>query len=108
MANLIRLYQLFLQECQSEYREDVFKRYAKPFDQTVNEEHYELILENGFLIYTLILRYLQNKSDPVNNIDYDEFHKKKESFQTLTFIKELKKLGGSLFQHGLDVMKRII
>ena len=106
-TNLIRVYQLFSDEYEDEYRDDVFKRYSKPFESNLSEEYYELIIENGFLVYNLILRYFQDKNN-LESADYNEFNKKKDSFQMLTFIKELQKLGGSLFQHGLGAMKSII
>jgi hypothetical protein len=60
--NLRRIYSLFLKFQKEEYRDELFKRCEKPFEEMLREnkdavkddDYYEFIIENGFFIYVLL------------------------------------------------------
>ena len=60
--NLAYTYDLYKKEFEDEYNENVFERADIDLDDsTKTEEYFELIIDNGFFIYSLMQLFLSNK-----------------------------------------------
>jgi len=48
-------------QTKSDYSNELFERMDCKIDSSKSAEYYELIIENGFLLYTLIELYIQHR-----------------------------------------------
>lgn len=80
--NLAYTYDLYKKEFEDEYNENLFYRTDKELDdESQTEEYFELIIDNGFFIYSLMQLFLSNKKgkdmlyeDSENNDLLNEFN----------------------------------
>lgn len=111
--NLIRVYRKFKKKY-TEYTMDCFNLAEKKIDLKKDPWEYELILENGFMIYILLSIFIDNLSQNEADEDINEFIHMFEQNETnpASFFKndlmgEFGKFGNSLFGIGTSLVSSL-